>query len=312
MSGHAIQTGLAAGLLAGCPLLFAALGELVYERIGIINIGIEGVMLVGAVCGYIAAVKTGVILVGLVVAALGAALFNLVALGIPVVLLRSSQLLVGLSVWLIGAGLSSELGRTYTATPLGAKLSPVKIPGLSQIPFVGPIFFSQIWPVYLGVVLAAVFAAVVAWTRWGLTLRAIGEDLSASDAAGVRLRAWQLGCIAVGGAIIGFGGGVLSIGIANTWQGQLTQGRGFLALALVVFARWRALYLIPATFLFGTLLALGDIGAAHGWSIAPQFLTMVPYAVTVAIPLLRLRKGRLLAGAPRALGAAFVRGQRTN
>lgn len=309
----ATQAALALAVLAAAPLLYAALGELLHEKLGLFNAGIEGVMLIGAVVGYIVAVRSSSIPLGLAVGAISGAVFNLLVYGVPVLVMRSSQILVSFAVWFIGAGLSAQLGLTYVGRALPESVGATSIPLLDRLPFVGDIFFRQPWPVYLAVVLTLVVAFVLRRTSHGLSMRAIGEDPASAHASGIRVRAWQTFYVGVGGALMGIGGATLTLVVTTTWTSQITAGRGFVAFALVIFAGWRASGLLWGSFLFGLLLVLGPVGQAHGWSIPSSVLGMAPYVFTVVVLTLRTwrelrRSGTTLA--PAALGLVFVRGQR--
>jgi simple sugar transport system permease protein len=297
-------------MLAATPLLYAALGELLMERVGMLNIGIEGVLLMGAAVGYITAIESGNVDVGLLAGAATGAVFLLICYGIPVLRLGASQILVGFAVWFIGTGLAAELGIKYTTQPLHTGTRDIAVPGLSDIPVLGKVLFDQPWPVLFGVLLAVAFAFLLRRTRHGLNMRSLGEDPSSAFAAGVSVIRWRAVYVAAGGALMGFGGAVLSVTIAQSWQQAITSGRGFIALALVILAGWRPLGLLWAAYLFGVLLILGDIGQAHGWPIASQFLGMAPYVLTVAILILRTMRERRQSGlplAPAALGRDWIR-----
>jgi simple sugar transport system permease protein len=307
------QSALALGVLAAAPLLYAALGELLCEKLGLLNAGIEGVMLMGAVSAYIVSVNTSSIVVGLLASASVGAAFTLVFYGVPVVFMRSSQILISFAVWFIGAGLSAQLGISYTSKNLPVTLNNTHVPYLSSLPFVGPVFFVQPWPFYGGVILAVCSGILFKHTRHGLAMRAIGEDPASAHAAGIRVRAWQTVYVSVGGALMGVGGGLLSVVVAQNWKEEMTAGRGFVAFALVIFAAWRPLNLVWASYVFGLLLVLGDIGQSNGWSVPAPFLSMMPYIATLLIlggrTWFQYRRSGVSV-APSALGVTFVRGQR--
>jgi simple sugar transport system permease protein len=307
-----LQASLATAVLAGTPLLYAALGELLSERVGVLNIGLEGIMLIGAAGGFIAAYESGSLLVGLLGAALSGTLFTLVFFTLPVVFMGASQVLVGFALWFVGIGLSAEIGRNYSSSALSFRTESTAIPFLSDIPWVGKILFDQMWPVYFGVGLALAVGFLLKRTRHGLNMRAIGDEPASAHAMGVPVRAWQAFYSGACGALVGVGGGLLSIAIIQAWKEQMTAGRGWVALALVIFAGWRPIGIVLTSYFFGGLLILVNVGQAQGWGISSEVLAMAPYVITVAILILRtwreLKSGSSLA--PVGLGETFVRGQR--
>lgn len=307
-----VQAALALAVIAATPLVFGALGELLYEKVGLFNAGIEGVMLIGAAVAFMVAVDSGSITLGLATALGAGALFTLVVYAIPVLYMRASQILVSFAVWFVGAGLSAQIARSYTNRSVEARLERTEIPVLSDIPYLGSILFNQYWPVYLGIGLVLLVGWMLVRTRHGLSMRSIGEDPASAHAAGIQVRSWQLFYIAVGGALMGAAGGILSVIVTGTWQEQMTGGRGFVAFALVIFAGWRPIGLLWGAYLFGLLLVLGDVGQANGWGIPAPVLSMLPYLFTIIVLALRswreLRRRTTLA--PAALGAVFIRGQR--
>jgi simple sugar transport system permease protein len=308
MSYDLLHISLIGAVLVALPLLFAALGELLSERVGVMNIGIEGVMSVGAAAAFIVGVKTGDASVALVAGTVVAGVFTLVFFAVPVILLRSSEILVGFAVWFIGLGASAHFGQSYATEPLRAKVATLKIPLLADIPFVGEILFEQPWPYYLGVFAAVAVALLLMRTAHGLNLRGIGEDPAAAYAGGVPVLRWQVLYVTLGGALMGLGGGVISVVVTHHWQSGLIAGRGWIALALVIFVGWRPLGLLWATYLFGILLTLETVGQAEDWPIPAALLAMPPYVATVAILIIRSRRGHRLA--PAALGMPFLRGGR--
>lgn len=313
MSPDVWQATLAAAVVSATPLLFASTGELICEKVGVGNWGIEGVMLIGAVLGFIGAYETGNIVLGLLLGGAGAAVFTLLFFAMPVLRWRASPLLIAFAVWFIGTGLSAEIGGTYQDRELDAEVGNLAIPGLKEIPFIGEIFFDQIWPVYVGILLPLAVAFGLGRTRHGLNMRALGEDPASAYASGVRVLPWQAFYLAVGGALIGVGGAVLSVAVTSGWQSGMTAGRGWIAWALVIFVGWKPLNLLWATFLFGLTLNLASLGQAQSWGIPAPYLSMAPYLVTVAALALRTAQARRRGGgeaAPAALGLGFYRGLR--
>ncbi|MBS1886150.1 MAG: ABC transporter permease [Actinobacteria bacterium] len=308
-----LQASLAAAVVAATPLLYAALGEILNERVGVIDIGLEGIMLMGAVGGFIFAVKSNSAPVALLAGGGAGALFTLIAFTLPAVVMGASQVLVGFALWFLGIGLSAQVGSSYAGLPLQLHIGVVKVPLLHSLPWIGPIFFEQIWPVYLGVAICLAAAFVCARTRHGLNMKAIGDDPASAFAAGVAVKRWQAFYSVLGGFLAGIGGAILSVAVLHHWGDQLTAGRGFIALALVIFAAWRPLSLLWTSYLFGVCLVLSSLGQAQGWSIPSPILSMAPYLFTVLILVLRgwralySNRGGL---APAALGVPFIRGQR--
>lgn len=313
MSYSVLQASLVSAVLAATPLLYAGLGELLSERVGVLNIGIEGIMLIGAAVGYIVAVSSGNNLLALVAGAAAGAGLTLTLFAFPAVVLGTPQVLVGFAVFFIGAGLSDQIGDPYTTRALDSGISSTAIPLLSDIPFIGPIFFRQIWPFYVAVVLILAVAFLFRRSRHGRDMRALGESPGSAYSVGIAVIRWRLFYVTAGGALIGFGGGVLSVAITQTWQQGMTAGRGWVALALVIFAGWRPIGLLWGAYVFGVLLVLSNLGQAQGWGIPSPFLSMAPYVVTVAILILRTwreNRGMVPTLAPAALGQPFVRGGR--
>lgn len=282
-----LQESLSSAVVAAVPLLLVALGELMSERVGVLNIGLEGIMLVGAAAGFIIAIQSDSILVGLLGGTAAGAVFNLVFFAVPVLLLRTSQVLAGFALWLVGVGLSAQLGSPYADDQFDLTLSDTSLPLLHDLPFVGPVFFVQTWPVYVSVLLALGAAFLIAQTRHGLDMRAIGEDPAAARAVGLRVRSWQAFYCGICGALGGTGGAVLSVVVLGSFRDQMTAGRGWIALALVVAAAWLPTRLIVTAFIFGGLLVLADIGQAHGWGIPSPILSMSPYVFTLVILIAR-------------------------
>lgn len=313
MSAHLWQATLAAAVVSASPLLFASTGEMVCEKVGVGNWGIEGVMLMGAVLGYIGAANTDSVLLGVLLGGAGAAAFTLVVFAIPVLSVRANPILIAFATWFIGQGVSSQIGGSYQSRPLHVALGTVNIPLLKEIPFVGPILFEQAWTVYAAVVILLIVSFGLSRTAHGLNMRALGEDPASAYASGIRVLPWRALYLCVGGALIGIGGAVLSVVITHGWQSGMTAGRGWISWALVIFVGWRPLRLLAATFLFGLLLNLATLGQAQGWPIPSPFLTMAPYVLTIAALAAQTARERLRGGgasAPAALGADFYRGSR--
>lgn len=297
----------AAAVTLGTPLLLAGLGELVAERSGVLNLGVEGVMLVGAVTGFAVAVATrepwlaasAALTVGAVLGAVHAALT--VGLGVE-------QVTAGLALALFGTGLSAFLGKPLIGMPNPVPFRALAVPGLAALPVAGPVLFRQDALVYL-----AYGLAVGAWwwlerTRAGLRLRACGEHPDAAEAMGVNVAAVRAGAVVAGGALAGLAGAYLSLAYTPAWTEHMTGGLGWIAIALVIFGTWRPLRLAAGAVLFGAVDALGFRAQVLGVETSAILLRMLPYLFTlgvlVLITVLRRQGG---AGVPAALARPYRR-----
>lgn len=291
--------------IAATPLAYAALGELVVERAGVLNLGVEGMMILGAICGFIAGIETGSPLIGLTAAMLaGAGLAML--FGVLTQYLMSNQVATGLALTMFGLGVSALLGQAYAGQTLPS-FPRVFIPGLSQMPVVGPLV-SMDGLVYGSVVLTYVINAVLNRTRTGLVLRAVGEDHDAAHALGYDVRGVRMLALAFGGAMAGLGGAYLSMVQTPLWAEGMTAGRGWIALALVVFAAWRPWRALLGAYVFGGLTILGLHAQASGLKIDAQWIAMLPYLATILVLVLISRDSRRLKlNAPAALGKPFYK-----
>lgn len=292
-------------ITASTPLLLAAIGELVVERSGVLNLGVEGMMVVGAVCGFAAAYHTGSAALG-VLAAVGAGVAMSVLFGFLTQTLITNQVASGLALTLLGLGLSGLIGEDLTGLP-GVKLEALSIPVLTEIPFIGPILFGQDVLVYGSFVLLAVVAYVLRRTRVGLVIRAVGDNHHSAHALGYNVIAVRFGCILFGGACAGLAGGYLSLAYTPQWVENMTAGRGWIALALVVFATWMPRRLLIGAYLFGTVWIMGLYVQGIGLGIPSQFLSALPYLVTIAA-LIVISGNRTLTrvNTPACIGQPFV------
>lgn len=302
---------LSTGVVLGTPLAYAALGELIAERAGIVNLGVEGMMLIGAVVGFIVSLKTGSVAAGFLLAAVAGGILAAVH-GIMTINLRTNQIVMGLTLTLLGTGLSSYIGNNYGYKALSHTLSPVKIPLLDKIPWIGRIFFQHDVMVYLAPVVIVVVGLIITRTRWGLWLRATGESPAAADAAGVPVFVVRHAAVAIGGMLAGIAGAYLSVVYTRSWSDQMTAGRGWIAIALVIFASWRPLLVLPGAMLFGFIDALNFQLQAKGVSVPSQYLSMMPYVFTlVVLALVWTRQRRRNWGMPLALGNPYEREARS-
>lgn len=300
----AIQALLQATLRMAAPLTFAAVGETWSERSGVINIGLEGLMLIGAITGYAVAWATGSLWVGIGAAALAAGFFGFL-FAIVTVSLGANQIVAGAALNLIGLGLSSYLYRALFSTVTDRAIAPmgaIDFPFLSNIPFVGPILFQQNALVYLAIAVALGSALVMNRTMVGLAIRSVGEHPKATATAGLSVIRLRYGAVIVGGLLAGIGGAYLSVAYANQFVENMVAGRGFIALAIVVFGRWTPVGALLASLLFGFTFALQLRLQAQDLQIAYQFLQILPYVATILIMI--LLRGQ--AAQPRAMGVPFV------
>ncbi len=295
---------LLATLGAGTPLVFAALGELVTEKSGVLNLGVEGMMVIGAVCGFVVAVESGSLWLGVLAALLAGAamagLFAALTLGF-----QANQVAAGLALTIFGMGTSAYIGLDYTSVALTG-IQSLHIPWLSELPVVGPLLFS-LDPM---MVLSFVMLAGVSWflyrTRSGLLLRGVGEAPDSAHALGysvVRIR-----CMAVlfGGAMAGLGGAYLALVYTPLWAEAMTAGRGWIALALVVFATWRPMRVMLGAYLFGGITIVQFHVQGIGVDLPPQFLSMLPYLATIVVLVLISRDIKTIrSNAPASLGLSY-------
>ena len=301
---------LAAAVRSGTPVLYATLGEILTERAGIMNLGLEGVMLVGAYAGFSVTKSTGNPWLGLLAAALAGALLVTVH-AFACIHLGANQVVSGLALTLCGTGLSSLLGRASIGETIRG-LGPLPLPGLSQIPFLGPVFFRHDPLVYVSYLLTACLCWFLFATRSGLNLRAVGENPRAADAMGLPVARIRYLYTLVGGALAGLGGAYLSVVYTQMWVEGMTAGRGWIALALVIFGIWNPLRAALGSYLFGGVEALQLRIQAAGTSVPAPLLLMLPYLLTILVLLfISIRKGRgILLGAPAALGVPYRREER--
>ncbi len=289
---------LASLMVAATPIMLAAIGELVVERAGVLNLGVEGMMITGAVCGFVVAVGTGSPWLGFIGAAIGGAVLSLV-FGFLTQVLLSNQVATGLALTLFGLGLSALIGQGY----IGIKAPSFPdwhIPLLGDIPVLGPIIFQHDPMVYVGLLIVAIVWAFLKFSRAGLILRAVGENHEAAHALGYHVVRVRIMAIMFGGACAGLGGAYLSLVRVPQWTEGMTAGAGWIALAIVVFASWRPGRLLLGAYLFGGVTVLQLNLQAAGAEIAVEYLSMAPYLATIFV-LVIMRAGR----APGSLGQSF-------
>ncbi|GAA0568488.1 ABC transporter permease [Caenispirillum bisanense] len=289
---------------AATPLIFAAIGELVAEKSGVLNLGVEGMMLMGAVAAFAVTLTTGSPLLGLL-AAMAAMTAMALIFGVLTLSLLANQVATGLALTIFGIGLSSFVGQGFVGKPVQA-VAAVDLGWLTQLPVVGRVLFGQNPLVYLALAVVAAVAWFLYRTRAGLILRAVGESHHAAHAIGYPVIAIRYGAVAFGGAMAGLGGAYLSLAYTPMWVENMTAGRGWIALALVVFATWRPWRVVAGAWLFGgvTILQLHAQGA--GVAVPSQLMSMLPYVATIVVLVLISRdETRIRMNAPASIGKPF-------
>lgn len=304
---------LAAAIVAGTPLLFATLGEILCEKVGNLNLGVEGMMLMGAVMGFMVGLKTGNPALAMAAAmasgALGAGIYAFLTIS-----LRANQVVSGLALTIFGSGFASYIGQSLVGqvAPDGIKafFKPTSIPLLGKIPFIGPIFFQQDAFVYFGYLAAIVIGIYMYKTSTGLNMISIGENPNAADAVSINIRLYKYIHILLGGALCGLGGAYLSLVYVPAWQDNVTAGRGWIAVALVIFAAWNPYKALIGAYLFGGLDIIGFRIQGTSFHISQYIIDMLPYLVTIIIlVVVSVRKSRKNAP-PKGLGVPYYREER--
>lgn len=290
---------------AATPLALAASGELVCERSGVLNLGVEGMMIVGAVAAFATEVATGSAPLGIVA---GAAAGMLVALlfAVLVLWLRTDQVPTGLALTLFGLGLSALIGSAYIGVSLPA--AEKGIPLLRDLPLVGELLFGHDLMAYLTVAIVAFTWWLLQRTKAGLVIRAVGEDHDAAHALGYPVLLVRLGCVLYGGLLAGMGGAYLSLIYTPLWAEDMTAGRGWIALALVVFATWRPWWVLAGAYLFGGFTILQFYLQGLGLGISSQYTSMLPYLATIVVLVWSSSRPNRYLGAPACLGRPFAAG----
>ena len=291
---------LASLMVAATPLLLAAVGELVVEKAGVLNLGVEGMMITGAICGFAIAVNTGNPLLGVVAAAAGGAVLALL-FALLTQLALANQVASGLGLTLFGLGLSALIGQGYQGVrpPSFPRLN---IPGLSDMPVLGRILFSHDLMVYFGLIIVTAVWFMLKYTRAGLILRAVGENHEAAHALGYKVKRIRIMAILFGGACAGMGGAYISLIRVPQWTEGMTAGIGWIALALVVFASWKPWRVLLGAYLFGGVTVIQLNLQAAGVAIPVEYLAMSPYLITILVlVIMSADKSR----APASLGRVF-------
>ncbi len=300
----ALASLIAITMNAGTPLLLAAIGVVVNERSGVVNLGTEGMMLVAAVCGFTATLASGHYWLGFVAGAIAGTLMALLFAALAIGLL-TNQFATGLALSLFGAGLSAFIGLALQGETLPLRVAD-GVPGLRDIPFLGPALFAQHWLVYLSLALTAGVAWFFFRTRGGLVLRAVGESPESAHALGHPVRRIRCAALAFGGACAGLAGAYLSTIYTPLWSEGMVAGRGWIALALVTFATWRPGRVVFGAYLFGGVAMLQFYLQGDGVEIATQWLAMTPYLATIVVLALISRNPRWIRlNMPASLGKPF-------
>ncbi len=299
-----LATLVALTLAAGTPLVFAALGELVVEKSGVLNLGVEGMMLTGAVVAFMVAATTKNPWLGaLAGVAAGAALS--IVFAVLTLSLMANQVAAGLALSLFGVGLSAFIGLPFVSVVIDG-IKPVAIAGLSDLPFFGKALFAHSPFVYLSLALFALIQFVLFHTRTGLTIRAVGESPSSAHAIGYPVIAIRYLCVMFGGACAGLGGAYMAVAYTPLWTEGMTAGRGWIALALVVFATWKPWRVVAGAYLFGGVTLAQFQAQALGATIPSQLLSMLPYLATIVVLALISRDAATIRlNAPASLGKPY-------
>ncbi|NGM82516.1 ABC transporter permease [Paenibacillus sp. 7124] len=301
---------LIAAITAGTPLLLATLGGILNERAGIIQLGAEGLMLMGAVSTCIVFIRTENLGLALLASVGVTALLGLVHAFLSVTL-RANQTMSGLAMTLFGSGFSAYLGKSISGNPLPGILPRVHLDFLNPIPVIGPIFGNLDVLTWLSFALVIVLHLLIHRTSFGLHLRAVGDSPATADVMGVRVRLIRYGYVIVGAMLIGLAGADMVLTVAPTWNEGLTAGRGWIAVGLVIFARWNPVRALLCAYFFGALDSLGFRMQLLGSAIPPYFLKMIPYIVTILVLMyLGYRNRNKPSGTPESLGVPYVREQR--
>lgn len=309
MKDPLLIASIATAISGGTAILIAATGELLVEKVGVYNVGVEGVMLVGALAGFLGADATHSWVGGLAVGGLAGAVVAAI-FGIATVVFRADMMVAGVALVLLAVGATTQAGEGHVRQPAASAVPDWQIPLLSDIPYAGPALFKGSVMSYVAFLLPFGVWYLISRTRHGLNISAIGENPHAADAAGVAVIGWRLTYVLIGGVFAGVAGGVLALDTVGTWESNITSGLGWIAFAIVFFAGWRPLWIIVGAYLFGALGALGNIGQAEGWNLPSQLFDALPYLGTVGMMIARAainrRRGRTEPW-PAALGLPFYR-----
>jgi simple sugar transport system permease protein len=294
-------------LIAGTPLLLATIGEVICERSGILNLGVEGMLAIGAVSAFIVTFNTGNPWLGLITAIIVTALISGIHAFVSITL-QSSQVVSGLALTMLGLGISGLIGKPYIGKPLAEKMATWPIPFLSDIPVVGVIFFDHSPFFYMAILLALIAWFVLQHTRLGITIRSAGENPRATETQGINVYKIRYWCVMTGGALAGMAGAHLSTSYSKSWIEGMTAGRGWIVIALTIFALWNPLRAIIGAFLFGGIFVLQYLLQPLG--ISPNLLAMLPYLSTLLVLFIGALRDTRKLNAPAMLAEPYRRGER--
>ncbi|MDQ3539372.1 MAG: ABC transporter permease [Chloroflexota bacterium] len=310
MTAGFLTSVLAAAIASGAAILYAALGEAFAERSGVLNLGVEGMMLMGALGGFAVCTWTGSAPIG----ALGAIITGALMAGIHAILtvsFRANQVVSGLALTIFGQGLSAYLGASLVGQPAPDRFSRLSIPVLGDVPWLGPILFHQDALAYLAYAVVPISWWFMFRTQPGLNLRAVGENPATADAMGLNVVALRYRYVMIGGAFAGLGGAVISLATNPGWSENMTAGRGWIAVALVIFGTWNPARVAVGALLFGAVEAGQFRLQGVNVPVSSFFLNMLPYLFTILVLVLATKRTRRLRiGQPAALGRAYVREER--
>ncbi len=293
-------------MIAATPILYAALGELFVEKSGVLNLGVEGMMIIGAICGFAVSVETGSSYIGFVAAALGGATLSVI-FAIMTQYFLANQVASGLALTLFGLGLAALLGHSYTGQ-VPPQVTKLELPILSMMPIIGKVFFHHDFFVYFSLILVLIVWYFLTKTRFGLVVQAVGENHESAHAIGYNVTRIRFFSIIFGGSLAGLGGGYLSLIRVPQWTEGMTAGAGWIALAIVVFSSWKPWRLILGAYIFGGITILQLNLQAIGVNIDVALLSMTPYAVTIVVlVLMSINRSRASLGAPGSLGKSFIK-----
>jgi len=298
---------LAAAVVAAMPLLYGALGTIISEKSGLLNLGVEGIMIIGAISSYLLAVETGSVVLALFGGMLCGVLINMIY-GFLTITLKANQSVTGLTLATFGVGLANTLGRPYANVSIPenviAFFAPFKLPLLADIPYLGVILFNQSILVYVAYVLTIVLFVLSKWSKWGLYLSAVGDNPAAADSVSINIEKVRYLSLVISGAIIALGGEFLALGYLKLWQPSITMGRGWIAVALVIFSTWRPLRAFVGSLLFGGLMI---IQFYFTLPISSYFIVTLPYLFTIIVLVVLSSSKREKTKPPTSLGVPYYR-----
>jgi len=291
-------------MTAATPLLLASIGELITEKSGVLNLGVEGMMIVGAVCAFAVSVTTGSDAIGVAAGAAAGAAMALIFAFLTLTML-ANQVATGLALTIFGIGLSALIGKNYVGVAV-QPLAKLHIPVLSDIPLLGPVLFGQDALVYVSLLSVPAVFWFLTRTRAGLVLRAVGDSHEAAHAIGYSVIRIRYLAVLFGGATAGLAGAYLSLAYTPLWAENMTAGRGWIALALVVFSTWRPGRLLAGAYLFGGITILQLHAQSAGWGVPSQIMSMLPYIATILVlVIISGDRAKIRLNAPACLGKVF-------